>query len=262
MNIPLKVYIKSNPEKVLTQVQEHSEVSTRLMSTDMAVSYLDHFRLIQHFKNSDKSAEMATMLAISGSAEFNFIAGHHTGDAHIARLDDITADTDVIADTSTKTIDGNELTLAQRLTAFKQAVMVYCKTTAYPFADTTQEEFDAAKAALDIEGETIGVVSYDAVDSAQMFHVRSNANKTQIEIALNEAVAYDTTFKIYCSTKSGLNDTWVELPTPVASNISLKSGQLACVQVLEQFHARHTRYRVVSNRKDEFKALVTSIAKY
>ena len=134
-------------------------------------------------------------------------------------------------------------------------------STTYPFKHTTQEEFDEAHAALVGVGSTESVVKYDHVDSIQSFHVRDNSNKTQIEIALDAFDTVNTNFKVYVSTPSGISGSFVENEKSI-STATIKVGETETVITLERFYARHTKYRIVSDRVGTSSALVTAVSKY
>lgn len=155
------------------------------------------------------------------------------------------------------------LVLAQFLTQQQaDAFIAMGASRTYPFANTTQAEFDALKIEQSAKGATEGVISYDTLGNTDAFHVRSNTTKTMLEIALPAPVAYDTVFTVYASNKSGINESFVELPQAVSTNDIIKAGSTGTLITLEKHYGRHTKYRVVSDRIDDFNVLVTSINKY
>ena len=179
--------------------------------------------------------------------DFNFIIGNSIGDS-------IIADTENLRDVLL-------VSHAPCVQALLDVCIAHCNVTTTPFVNTTQEEFDVAHTELLSSGSSEAVMSYDQVDSNQLFHVRSNTNKTKIEIALDTVAAYDTKFKVYVSEPSGITGDYVER-TGVIANELIKSDKQETVLLLEQNYGRHTKYRIVSDRVGACTALVTSVSKH
>jgi len=130
--------------ETLELAQAYEEPKTRLISPDMMTSILVATKTLNYFKASAGEVQGGVILAITAGSEFNFIVGHPIGDSHLEALDAI--------------ID--EL---PALTVLKATVIGYCNSTTKPYANTTLNEFNAAKlkGIQDVEAVTyLGGIDY------------------------------------------------------------------------------------------------------
>jgi len=243
MNPKLVPYLIKNPTHELATIVAVSEPTTRLMSPDMMSSYLDAFRCMIHFSTSTKSAEVTTMVALGGSAEFNFIRGTEIGDAHLTRLDDIIADPEVIADTS---LAVGGLTLVQRLTALKAALIAYCTKENLPFADVTQPDIDAAKAEIALIGELESHTTlYNDADAGYM--IKLKADTLKFNVIYDAPVTVETTVKLFAESFDTTTGLWLRESQPVTVFHFVVGGQNKQIDSAKGYGSRKTRFVAVSN---------------
>ena len=102
-------------------------------------------------------------------------------------------------------------------------------TKEYPYAGSTQEELDQAKERAIIGIETSETQThYGAIGSSQDKHVRARSlEKINIQILLDEAVAYDRVFNISATHKNPEGNLYIPFGAHIHTPITIAAGQLA-----------------------------------
>lgn len=266
----LKQYIQANPDKTLVDAKLETELVESLISIPrmrLFLSEADLFLLFYDITNGKLDtidaegndvihpAKVYCKLVTStldGTStddnDFNFIQSTDTGKSIIKK-------TEAMRDIALPEYK-DEIQLLLDMCIAK------CNAITYPFAEVTQEDWDKAQLELSLVGETSGVVSYDQLDSSQAFHVRNSGNITKIRFELPEFKDYDTTITLRCLERDNVNDSFLELPSPIYTNIVIEAGSLGTTITLKKYYGRHTQYKATSNRNDGFTALVTQQSAY
>ena len=267
-------FIQENPTADLTTVQEHTEEEKRMIGNKTMALYIDSVGLYLHVHDIAYGLEDTTTTDVEGNTvvephpakeacllivntlkdgsvdgyDFNFIQGTAKGDGVIAKTEHL-RDVTLVA-------------YKPQVSTLLSLCIAHCNQVTLPFSEVTQEELDETLADIHSTGMTDATVFYDVVGGAQSFHVRTAANKTLIEVVLDEPSVCDTELSVYVLKKSGITGEFVEVTQPIYVSAKIPKGSTSTFITLESNYGRHTQYRVEANRLGALTALVTSISKY
>lgn len=125
----------------LDEAKAYCENVGRMVSADQMRIFFLTYGLYLYFKNHSEPLEQATYDNMLSAGQYNFIDGHAS---NVSGLVDMLIANASNVDT-VRLPNGSNLTVKAAITALKQACVDFANVKTYPFENTTQAEFDAAK---------------------------------------------------------------------------------------------------------------------
>lgn len=199
----------------LEEAQAHTETVTRFISASTMRIYLKtvglYLPLVDMSEDVDSPARELALMVIeslkspnSDGKDFNFIKGTTFGKGNLLELENMKS----LVPSMTEQID-----------QLKTIVTNHCNVVTYPYANVTQEEFDADKATGETEATS---VLYEGQDVVHL--VTAGKKLLKFVVTLDEPAAHDSTVTISATGKQTTDET-VYLPLSRTFTVNVKAGQ-------------------------------------
>lgn len=217
----------------LAEAQAHFTTKQRRVTSDLMLKFLIEHDYIDLLESATPSKYVKGLKhALTFGSNFNFMEGHP--DSVTPLLNAMVATGEVSQ-------------------AFADALVDYSNHKQYPYADTTQVEFEAAKAEAALKGTQ---TNHTAEYPAAMTYLVKLANKaTRIYTILDEVFTHDVKVNLYAHLSPDNGTTFVKNPQAVAV-VSVPAGEINAVVDVKKPLSRKVQFSGEADYLAPFKLVV------
>lgn len=219
----------------LSSAQTHIEVGARMVSPDMMIAFLATFSLMPQVMAGTDNEALALHKALDFGSEFNFINGHPSS----------------VAPLLSRMVASGLVTQE-----FSDYCIAYANPTTTPFANSTEEEFQASKVAEALYGtQNATSVTYMGNNDK---HIKLTNEDVRLTVRLDVAATVDTTVDFTLLIRNTDDQEFSPVQNWIFT-IVIPAGSTTATREITNTNklTRHTQFTAKSNVLNPFTVEVT-----